>query len=180
MKEQWYTITGVIDINTAQNLIIYINNQIYSSNIEKLKIIISSNGGDVDSAIRIYSYLKALSIEIETIALSQIDSAANIIYAAGSKRIAIKGCRFFLHEGTFTNGSQTATLHVHEEAITIFKELLKKHIGILSKETGKKEKKISKLLQESSILTAERAKELGLVHEILEKLPLNRQTPNIT
>ena len=176
MEEQWYTITGGIDINTAHNLITYINSQIYSTNIKKLKIIISSNGGDVDSAIRIYSFLKALSIEIETIALSQIDSAANIIYAAGTKRIAIKGCRFFLHEGTFTNGSQTATLHVHEEAIIIFKELLKKHVGILSKETGKKEKEINKLLQDSTILTAEKAKELGLVHEILEKLPLSKQT----
>lgn len=177
MEEQWYTITGGIDINTAHNLITYVNGQIYGSNIKKLKIILSSNGGDVDSAIRIYSYLKALSIEIETIALSQIDSAANIIYAAGSKRVAIKGCRFFLHEGTFTNGSQTATLHIHEEALTIFKELMKKHVGILSKETGKKEKEINKLLHESAILTAEKAKELGLVHEILEKLPLTKQTP---
>ena len=176
MEEQWYTITGGIDINTAHNLITYVNGQIYGSNIKKLKIVISSNGGDVDSAIRIYSYLKALSIEIETIALSQIDSAANIIYAAGSKRVAIKGCRFFLHEGTFTNGSQTATLHVHEEALAIFKELMKKHVGILSKETGKKEKEINKLLNESTILTAEKAKELGLVHEILEKLPLTKQT----
>ncbi len=176
MKEQWYTITGGIDINTAHNFITYINQQIYSSNIEKLKILISSTGGDVDSAIRIYSYLKALSIDIETIALSQIDSAANIIYAAGTKRIAIKGCRFFLHEGTFTTGSQSATLHIHEEALTIFKELLKKHVWILSKETGKKEKEISKILQDSIILTAEKAKELGLVHEILEKLPLTKQT----
>jgi ATP-dependent Clp protease protease subunit len=176
MEEQWYTITGGIDVNTAHNLITYINGQIYGSNIKKLKIIISSTGGDVDSAIRAYSYLKALSIDVETIAFSQIDSAANIIYAAGSKRIAIKGCRFFLHEGTFTTGTQTTTLHNHEEALLIFKELLKKHTAILSKETGKKEKEINKLLKDSTVLTAEKAKELGLVHEILEKLPLIKQT----
>jgi len=176
MEEQWYTITGGIDINTAHNLITYINGQIYGSNIKKLRILISSPGGDVDSAIRIYSYLKALSIEIETIALSQIDSAANIIYSAGAKRIAIKGCRFFLHEGTFTTGTQTTTLHNHEEVLAIFKELLKKHINILAKETGKEDKEINKLLQRSSILSAEEAKKLGLVHEILEKLPFTKQT----
>ncbi len=177
MEEQWYTITGGIDVNTAQNLIVYINNQIYSSKIRKLKILISSPGGDVDSAIRIYSYLKALSIEVETIAFSQIDSAANIIYSAGSKRIAIKGCRFFLHEGTFTTGAQTTTLHNHEEALAIFKNLLKRHTSILSKETSKKESEINKLLKGSTILNAEEAKKLGLVHEILEKLPLTKQTP---
>lgn len=176
MNEQWYTITGAIDVNTAHNLITYINSQIYNTDIKKLKIIISSTGGDVDSAIRIYSYLKALSIEVETIAFSQIDSAANIIYSAGNKRIAIKGCRFFLHEGTFTTSAQTTTLHNHEEALSIFKDLLKKHINILSKETGSKEKEITKLLAESVILSTEKAKELGLVHEVLEKLPLEKQT----
>lgn len=175
--EDWYTITGGIDVNTAHQLITYLNGQIYRTDIKKLKLIISSGGGDVDSAIRIYSYLKALPIEIETIALSQIDSAANIIYSAGSKRIAVKGCRFFLHEGTFTTGSQTTTLHNHEESMLIFKELIKRHISILSKETGKKEKEINKLLQESTMLTAEKAKELGLVHEIVEKLPLVKQIP---
>ena len=174
--EDWYTITGNIDANTAHQLITYVNGQIYRTDIKKLKLLISSCGGDVDSAIRIYSYLKALAIEIETIAFSQIDSAANIIYAAGNKRIAIKGCRFFLHEGTFTTGAQTTTLHNHKEAMLIFEELLKKHVSILSVETDKEEKDIKKFLQESTILTAEKAKEIGLVHEILEKFFLTKQT----
>ena len=173
--EDWYTITGNIDVNTAHQLITYLNGQIYRTDIKKVKIIISSPGGDVDSAIRIYSYLKALPINVETIAVSQIDSAANIIYAAGIKRVAIKGCRFFLHEGTFTTGTQTTTLHNHEEALSIFKELLEKHVSILAKESGKAEKDINELLATSKILDAEQAKELGLVHEILEKLPLIKQ-----
>lgn len=93
--EDWYTITGNIDANTAHQLITYVNGQIYRTDIKKLKLLISSGGGDVDSAIRIYSYLKALAIEIETIAFGQIDSAANIIYAAGKKRVAIKRLPFF-------------------------------------------------------------------------------------
>lgn len=173
--EQWYTITGNIDYNTAHNLITWVNNQIYSSDIKKLKIIISSGGGDMESAIRIYSYLKALSIDVETIAFSQIDSAANTIYAAGSKRIATKDCRFLLHDGTFTTGFKTTNLHKHEEILVIFKELTKKSVNILVSETGITEKEISKLMQKSTFLTAEEAKKIGLVHEILEKLPLTRQ-----
>lgn len=176
MEEQWYTITGSIDQSVAHNLITWVNNAIYSSNIKKLKIIISSIGGDIDSAIRIYCYLKALPIDIEMIAFSQIDSAANIIYSAGSKRIAIKGCRFLLHEGIYTTGHKTTTLHNHGEDLVIFKELLKKSVSILSLETGKTEPEIEKLLQNSTILTSEEAKDLGLVTEILEKLPLTKQT----
>ncbi len=176
MEEFWYTITGAIDVNTAHQLITWVNSQIYSTPIKRLKIVISSNGGDIDSAIRIYVFLKSLSIEVETIAFSQIDSAANIIYVAGSKRIAIKGCRFFLHEGIFTIGNSTATLHNHEENLSILKELSKRHVSILSQEMGKKEKDIKRLLEESTILTTEKAKGFGLVHEILEKLPLTKQT----
>lgn len=173
--EDWYTITGYIDANTAQQLITYLNGQIYRTDIKKLKLIISSSGGDVDSAIRIYAYLKASPIEIETIALSQIDSAANIIYAAGNKRVAIKGCRFFLHEGTFTSAAQTTTLHNHEEAVLIFRELLKRHVQILSKTIGKTEDEIKKLLTASTVLNDEEAKKLGFVNEILERLPLSKQ-----
>ncbi|MFA5131249.1 MAG: ATP-dependent Clp protease proteolytic subunit [Patescibacteria group bacterium] len=176
MEEQWYTITGDIDTNIAQNLIVWVNNALYSSNIKRLKIIISSGGGDIDSAIRIYSYLKALPIEIEMIAFSQIDSAANVIFSAGSKRIAINGCRFLLHEGIFTSGHKTATLHNHDEALITFKELLKKSISIISQETGKTEAEIGNLMQNSTFLTTEEAKALGLVTEILEKMPLAKQT----
>lgn len=175
MKEQWYTITGAIDQSTAHNLITYVNGAIYSSDVKKLKLIISSTGGDIDSAIRIYCYLKALPIAVETIAFSQIDSAANVIYLAGSTRVAIKGCRFFLHEGIFTSGSKTTTLHNHEESLAIFKELLKKSVSIVSLETGKTEAEIGKLFKDSTFLTSEEAKDLGLVTEILEKLPLAKQ-----
>ncbi len=177
MQELWYTITGAIDANTAQQFISWINGQIYVMNIKTLKIIISSIGGDVDSAIRIYYYLKSLPFDVETIGFSQIDSAANIVFVGGKKRIAIKGCRFFLHEGTFTIGNPTANLHAHEETLILLKELVKRHTSILAIETGKTTEEIKKALEESTVLSEEKAKEFGIVHEIIEKLPLVKQTP---
>jgi ATP-dependent Clp protease, protease subunit len=176
MEEVWYTITRTIDPNTAQQLIAWVNGQIYVAPIKRLKLMISSGGGDVDSAIRIYAYLKSLPIEVTTIGFSQIDSAANIIFLGGEIRLAVKNCRFFLHEGTFTIGNPTASLHIHEETLTILKELLKKHIDILSKETGKSTADVKKTLEEGRILTTEQAKEFGLVQDIIEKLPLSKQT----
>ena len=175
MKEQWYTITGNIDPNTAQQLIMYVNNQLYIGGISKLKILLSSGGGDVDSAIRIYFYLKSLPFDIEVIGLSQIDSAANIIFVAGKKRTAVKGTRFFLHEGSFTIGNPTANLHTHEETLTILKELYNKNINILATETGKTESQIKKALQESTVLSSEKAIEFGILHEIVDTLPFSKQ-----
>lgn len=172
--EIWYTITGGIDPNTAHQLITWVNGQLYNNDqVKKLVVFISSGGGDIDSAIRIYSYLKGLPIEVETVGFSQIDSAANTIFLAGSVRKALKGCRFFLHEGTFTIGNQTAVLHAHEETLVVLRELLKRNIEIIASETGKEQKQIGDILREGKIYTTKEALEFGLATESIEKLPLS-------
>ena len=72
---------------------------------------------------------------------------------------------------------RSAPLRNHEENYEFFYELLKKHIEILSKETKKKPSEIKKVLGDAVIMTAEKAKSFGIVHEIIQKLPLTKQTP---
>jgi ATP-dependent Clp protease protease subunit len=176
MEEDWYTITGNIDASVGQAFFTYVNGQIYKTPIKRMKLMISSGGGDIDTAIRMYHYIKALPIEVETIGFSQIDSAANLIFLAGKTRVAIKGCRFFLHEGTFRITVPETALHVHEETLGVLKELLTRSINIIAQETGKKIEEIRSVLLESKILTDEEAKEYGIVHTIVDKLPLKKQT----
>ncbi len=176
MEEIWYMLTGAIDAKTVNDFLVWVNGQIYSQPIKRLKVLLSSGGGDMDSAIRAYAFLKALPIEVTTVGFSQVDSAANIIFLAGTKRQAVKGCRFLLHEGTFTFFNPTATMSVHKETLAILSELLKRNIEIIADETGKSKDEVAKALQESTILTTAEAKKFGLVHEIIEKLPLTRQT----
>ncbi|HRH26337.1 MAG TPA: ATP-dependent Clp protease proteolytic subunit [Candidatus Paceibacterota bacterium] len=167
----WYVITGAIDTRVAHDLITWASEQVYAKQASQLTVFISSTGGDVDSAIRMYAYLKALPIEVNTIGFTQIDSAANTIFLAGKKRSALQGCRFFLHEGTYTIGNQTASLHSHEETLTVLKELLKRNIEIIASETGKTNKEIADTLRESKILTAKQAVEYGIATDIITKLP---------
>ncbi len=177
MNPIWYTITGVIDPNIAQQLIMWVNQQVIGAPAAtlqnfKLIVLISSGGGDIDSAIRIYNYLKALPIVVETIGLSQVDSAANIIFLAGQRRSAVKRCRFFLHEGTFTIGNPTAPLGVHEETLSILKSLSMRHVDILTTELGKNPEEVRVLLNEGKILDIDAAISLGLVHQSIDKLPV--------
>ncbi len=176
--EIWYTITGGIDANTAHGLVTWVNAQIYNSNITKLTLFLSSGGGDIDSAIRIHAYLKGLPFETEIIGFSQIDSAANLIFLGGSNRKALKGCRFFLHEGSFNIGNQAAALHVHEETLRVLQELLKRSIEIISKETKKTKDEISSILREGQIYTTQQALDFGIATEIIDKLPNKPNTPN--
>jgi len=88
-REVWYTLTGIIDPAAAQALAVFVNSQIYTTGATRLKVLISSTGGDVDSAIRMYSYLKSLPLEVETVAFGQVDSAANLVYLGGQRRTAL-------------------------------------------------------------------------------------------
>jgi len=172
----WYTITGAIDQNTANGLITWVNSQLYSGNVSRLVVFLSSGGGDIDAAIRLYHYLKGIPIEVEIVGFSQIDSAANTIFLAGTKRKALQGCRFFLHEGTFYTNNTSAVLHVHEETLTIFRELLKRTIEIIATETSKSKEEITKILSEGKFYSAEEAVKFGLATEVISKLPMS---PNV-
>lgn len=176
MNEMWYTYTGAITPEQVGIAIGWINSQLYSGTYTKLKFFLSSNGGDVDSSIRLYDFLKACPLEVEMFGFGQIDSAANIIFLAGGGRFAVKSCRFFLHEGTFTIGNPTSALKVHEETLRILKELLIRTSKIISSETGKDLASIRNTLSQGKIFTTDEAKRFGIVHEIIEKLPVRNIT----
>jgi ATP-dependent Clp protease protease subunit len=176
VEEIWYTLTGDIEQKSLQDLAFWVNGQIYNNPIKCLKLVLSSKGGDIDSAIQIYFYLKALPFDVEVIAFGQVDSAANLIYLAGKKRLATKDCRFLLHDGLYTIGNPKSSLNKHEETLELLKQLDARNICILSEEIGKNEDEIKKLLNENTFLTTVEAKKLGIVHEIIEKLPLKMIT----
>ncbi|OGK20071.1 hypothetical protein A3C23_03800 [Candidatus Roizmanbacteria bacterium RIFCSPHIGHO2_02_FULL_37_13b] len=166
-----YTYTGSVEPNNVNNTITWINNQINTIvGIKTLYFYLSSTGGDMDSAIRLYDFLKSIPVKVIMIGFGQIDSAANTIYLAGEERIAVKNCRFFLHEGTFTM-NQASALHVHEETLLFLKEILRRSIEIISAETKKSNNQIKKVLKDGTLLNTIDAQKFGMVHKIVNKLP---------
>lgn len=173
--EIWYTLTGDVDKKAAQEGISWINSELYSKPVERLKFLIASGGGDLDSGVNLHTYLKALPIEVETIGFGKVDAAAIPVFLGGKKRLIVDGCQFFFHEGRYTIEDQTAPIHVHEEAVSIFKRNLHETIYIISRETGNDTEVVANMLRRSKIMNASEAKEFGLAHEIIDELPLKQQ-----
>ncbi len=120
-------------------------------------------------------YLKALPIQVETIGFGVVDASAILIFLGGRVRMAVDGCRFFFHEGRYTFEQQTAPLHAHEETLSIFKRNLHEMIYIIARETGNDTERVAQMLRRSKIMLTEEAKEFGLCHEVIAKLPLQQQ-----
>ena len=167
--------TGNIEQRLVQDSIASINEELYSKPVRKMRVLIASGGGDIDSGVNFYAYLKALPIEVETIAFGKLDIAAIPILLGGKKRLAVNGCQFLFHEGRYTIIDPTGPLHAHEEAVSVFKSNLHYSIYILAQETNNDTEIVANMLRRSKIMTADEAIEFGLCHEMIDELPLQQQ-----
>ncbi len=168
----YYTLTGDINATNCQGLIHFFNGQIIDqSYTNTLTIYLSSIGGDIDSAIRVYDFLKSVPNEIHTVGFGQIDSSAITIFLSGNKRTVLPKTRFRFHEPTYYMQQPDSVLAFFEERVRLFQELDKRLKMITSKETGKSISVIKKLYSEGKILNAEEAKTMGLVHEMVSEMP---------
>ncbi len=173
--EIWYTLTGDIQEKGVQDSISWINGELYSKPVTRMKFLLASGGGDIGAGVNLYTYLKALPIEVETIGFGEIDAAAALVFLGGKSRIAIRDCQFFFHEGRYRIQDEMAPVHTHEEAISVFRRELQHMVHIISGETKNDTEVVATMLRKSKIMHAEEAKEFGLVHEIVTVLPLKQQ-----
>jgi ATP-dependent protease ClpP protease subunit len=102
--EVWYTLTGSIEEAKVSETINWLCGQLYNKRISTLKFLISSWGGDLDSAIIIHDFLRALPLKVTTIGFGQVDSAAILIFLVGDERLAVQKCRFRMHTATYDMG----------------------------------------------------------------------------
>jgi len=168
----YFTLTGNIDASNTQGLIHFFNSQIIDQNYtDTLTIFLSSIGGDIDAAVRVYDFLKSIPNKVHTIGFGQIDSAAITIFLAGDKRTVLKKTRFRFHEPTYYMQQSDSVLAFFEERVRLFHQLDKRMKEITSEQTGKSLTQISKLYSEGKILDTVEAKSLGLVSEIVSEMP---------
>lgn len=173
--EIWYTFTGDVDKKSVQDTIASINDELYNKPVRKMKVLIASSGGDIDSGVNMHAYLKALPIPVETIAFGKLDIAAIPVFLGGKRRLAVRGCQFLFHEGRYTVLDPTAPLHAHEEAVAVFRSNLHSTIYILAHETDNDTETVAHMLRKSKIMNETEALEFGLCHEVIDELPLQQQ-----
>ena len=132
-----------------------------------LTIYISSPGGNVDIAVELFHFLKLLDCTIRMVNISCVNSAAIIIFAAGTERISLPCSSFYVHAVTKNlNGTFTAYDLLREA-----KEMAantEKIATILTGISNKNQSYWKRLMRKGCLLTPQKAKELGLVNVISE------------
>mgnify|MGYP000957797405 CR=1 FL=1 len=133
-----------------------------------ITLYINSPGGSFTALTAIYDTIRFIKPDVQTVCLGQAASAAAILLAAGTpgKRMALPNSRILIHqpytEGTF---GQTSDIEIQANEIIRMRTMLE---DMIAEHSGKDREQVSRDIERDKILTAEQAKEYGLVDQVLE------------
>ena len=129
-------------------------------------IYINSPGGVVSSGLAIYDTMQYISCDVATICMGQAASMAAVLLAAGraGKRSVLPHARVMIHQPSGGTQGQATTLEIYTKEIVTLRTKLNE---ILVKHTHQNIKRISKDTDRDFFMSAEEAKEYGIVDAIL-------------
>jgi len=148
-----------------------------SENPDKdINIYINSPGGDITALFAIYDTLQFVKPDINTICLGQAASAAAVLLAAGAKgkRLALPHARILLHQPYAQAMGQAADIELAAREIDRMRTLLE---TILARHTGQDVEKIHKDTDRDFVMSAEEAKEYGIIDEVISSRSLVSHGP---
>ena len=153
--------------DTVANLICAQLLHLESENPDRdINIYINSPGGDITALFAIYDTMQYVKPDITTICLGQAASAAAVLLAAGTpgKRMALPHARVLLHQPYGGAMGQAADIELAAKEILRMREILEM---ILSRHTGQTTERISKDTDRDFVMSAEQAKEYGIIDEVI-------------
>jgi ATP-dependent Clp protease protease subunit len=134
---------------------------------KEIQIYINSPGGDINALLAIYDTMQYVRPEITTLCFGQAASAAAVLLGAGTpgKRLALPNARILLHQPYAQSGySQASDIELAAAEIMRLKTTLEE---ILAHHTGQTQERITVDTDRDFMMTAQEAKEYGLIDEIL-------------
>lgn len=133
-----------------------------------IQLYINSPGGSITSALAIYDTMQFIKSPVSSICIGQAASAAAVLLLAGEKgkRFALPNSRVLLHQPSGGVQGTSMDIEIQTREMVRLRKVLN---GIIAKHTGQDIKKIAKDTERDFILSAEEAKEYGVVDEVILK-----------
>jgi len=148
---------------------VVIKSLLYLDNLKRgsdVHLYINCPGGSVDDTMAIYDTMQFLGSDVCTYCIGHAASGAAVILAAGTKgkRYALPHAKIMLHQPWGGIGGQTADVKIQAEEVIKAKTMIN---NILAEHTGQSLEKIQRETERDRFMSADEAKEYGLVDEVL-------------
>jgi len=135
---------------------------------KEMVMYINSPGGEVSAALAIYDTMQFVKSRVSTICVGLAASAAAVILSAGAKgkRFALPNSEIMIHQVAMEGvGGQASEIEITAKEILKIKARLNE---VLAKHTGQNIKKIEKDTDRDYFMSADEAKQYGLIDEIIK------------
>ena len=170
LKERIVFLTGPVDDNvaslvTAQLLFLEADNP------EKdIAFYINSPGGIVSSGLAIYDTMQYIRPDVSTLCIGQAASMGSLLLAAGApgKRFCLPHARIMMHQPSGGFRGQASDIEIHAREILSMRARLNE---IYAQHTGQDVTIIEANVERDTFMSAEQAKEFGLVDDVVTQRP---------
>lgn len=128
---------------------------------------INSPGGVVTSGLAMYDTMQYIKCDVATICIGQAASMGSFLLSGGAKgkRYALPNARIMIHQPSGGFQGQATDIEIHAKEILKIRKRLSELYG---KHTGKTSEEIEKALERDYFMTADEAKNFGLVDEVVK------------
>lgn len=167
LKDRIIFLGDVIDDNVANTVIAQLLFLESQDKEKEIKLYINSPGGSVTAGLAIYDTIQYVKPDVSTICIGTAGSMGALLLAAGAKgkRLALPNSEILIHQVMGGAEGQAIDIKIRAERILKIKENLDK---ILAKHTGQPVAKIEKDTDRDYFLTAEEAKNYGIIDKVIE------------
>ncbi|NNC99463.1 MAG: ATP-dependent Clp endopeptidase proteolytic subunit ClpP [Gammaproteobacteria bacterium] len=170
LKERVVFLVGEVEDYTA-NLIVAQLLFLESDNPDKdISLYINSPGGSVTAGMAIYDTMQFIKPKVNTVCTGQAASMGALLLTAGAtgSRYALPHARIMIHQPLGGFQGQASDFDIHAKEILRIRQELNE---IFVKHTGQKMAKIAKDTERDNFMSAEEAKEYGLIDDVIAKRP---------
>ena len=137
---------------------------------KEISFYINSPGGVVTSGLAILDTMNYIKCPVSTVVMGQAASMGSLLLCCGAKgrRFALPNARVMIHQPSGGFQGQATDIEIHAREILAIKARLNQ---IYVDQTGQKLSVIEKAMERDNFMTAEEAKNFGLIDEVVTKRP---------
>ena len=171
LKERIIFLNGPIDDGVASlvcSQLLFLESE---NPTKDISMYINSPGGIVTSGLAIYDTMEYIRPDVSTVCMGQAASMGSLLLTAGAagKRFSLPNARIMTHQPSGGFQGQATDIEIHAKEILDLRQRLN---GIYEKHSGKTIKQIEKIMDRDTFMTAEDAKDFGLIDQVVEKRPV--------
>ncbi|MGM0902652.1 MAG: ATP-dependent Clp endopeptidase proteolytic subunit ClpP [Bacillota bacterium] len=170
LKDRIIMLGSAIDDNVANSIVAQLL-FLEAENPEKdISLYINSPGGSITAGMAIFDTMQFIKAPVHTICIGMAASMGAFLLAAGEKgkRYALPNAEVMIHQPLGGAQGQATEIDIAAKRILFLRDKLN---GILSDRTGQPLEVIERDTERDNFMTAERAKEYGLIDEIVTRNP---------